>query len=103
MDSKNESKYIVLSFILAGIRKSVPIEPKNKSKTSKQVMKFMILFSQIIGFLFMKVEILPYTQCVLKIGEMKGEKILVIHNTYVAEFQEQYGNDWVRKLITEEK
>ncbi len=34
---------------------------------------------------------------------MKGEKILVIHNTYVAEFQEQYGNDWVRKLITEEK
>ena len=34
---------------------------------------------------------------------MKGEKILVLDKTYVAEFQEQYGNEWVKKLITEEK
>jgi hypothetical protein len=34
---------------------------------------------------------------------MKGDKILVIHSTYVAEFQEKYGNDWVKKLIEQEK
>ena len=34
---------------------------------------------------------------------MKGDKILVVHNTYIAEFKEQYGNDWVKKLITEEQ
>ena len=34
---------------------------------------------------------------------MKGEKILVLHHTYVAEFQEKYGNEWVKKLIEQEK
>ena len=34
---------------------------------------------------------------------MKGEKILIIDKTYVAEFKEQYGNDWVSKLINEER
>ena len=34
---------------------------------------------------------------------MKGEKILVLHRTYVAEFKEQYGNEWVKKLIEQEK
>ena len=34
---------------------------------------------------------------------MKGDKILVVHTTYVAEFKEKYGNDWVGKMITEEQ
>ena len=33
---------------------------------------------------------------------MKGEKILTFDTTYVTEFADQYGNDWVRKMITEE-
>ena len=31
-----------------------------------------------------------------------GEKILTFDGKYVAEFADQYGNDWVRKMITEE-
>ena len=34
---------------------------------------------------------------------MKGEKILTFHDQYVAEFADEYGNEWVRKLILEEK
>ena len=34
---------------------------------------------------------------------MKGDKILVLDKTYVAEFKEQYGNEWVSKLINEER
>ena len=34
---------------------------------------------------------------------MKGEKILVVHNTYIAEFKERYGNEWVSKMINEER
>ena len=34
---------------------------------------------------------------------MKGEKILCFHDKYVADFAEEYGNHWVRKLITEEE
>ena len=33
---------------------------------------------------------------------MKGEKILTFDSTYVTEFADQLGNEWVRKLITEE-
>jgi hypothetical protein len=33
---------------------------------------------------------------------MGGEKILTFDNKYVAEFADQYGNEWVRKMITEE-
>ena len=34
---------------------------------------------------------------------IKGdEKILTFDNKYVAEFADQYGNEWVRKMITEE-
>ena len=33
---------------------------------------------------------------------MKGEKILTFDSTYVTDFADQYGNEWVRKLITEE-
>ena len=32
----------------------------------------------------------------------KGERILTFDSTYVTEFADQYGNEWVRKLITEE-
>ena len=34
---------------------------------------------------------------------MKGEKILTFHDKYGAEFSDEYGNGWVRKLILEEK
>ena len=34
---------------------------------------------------------------------MKGEKILCFHDKYSAEFAQEYGNDWVRKLIKEEE
>tara|TARA_Y100000593_G_scaffold90764_1_gene177931 strand:+ start:145 stop:528 length:384 start_codon:yes stop_codon:yes gene_type:complete len=33
---------------------------------------------------------------------MKGEQILTFDSTYVTEFADQLGNEWVRKLITEE-
>ena len=33
---------------------------------------------------------------------MKGEKILTFDTKYVAEFADQYGNAWVRRMITEE-
>ena len=34
---------------------------------------------------------------------VKGdERILTFDNKYVAEFADQYGNEWVRKMITEE-
>ena len=33
---------------------------------------------------------------------MKGEKILTFDSTYVTEIADQLGNEWVRKLITEE-
>ena len=33
---------------------------------------------------------------------MKGERILTFDTKYVAEFADQYGNEWVRKLINEE-
>ena len=32
----------------------------------------------------------------------KGERILTFDTKYVAEFADEYGNEWVRKLITEE-
>ena len=31
-----------------------------------------------------------------------GEKILTFDGKYVAEFADKYGNEWVRKMITEE-
>lgn len=33
---------------------------------------------------------------------MGGEKILAFDRKYVAEFADQHGNEWVRKMITEE-
>ena len=33
---------------------------------------------------------------------MGGEKILTFDNKYIAEFADEYGNEWVRKMITEE-
>lgn len=33
---------------------------------------------------------------------MGGEKILTFDRKYVAEFADQHGNEWVRKMITEE-
>ena len=33
---------------------------------------------------------------------MRGEKILTFDTKYVAEFADQYGNEWVKRLITEE-
>jgi hypothetical protein len=33
---------------------------------------------------------------------IKGEKILTFDTKYVAEFADQHGNEWVRKLIIEE-
>ena len=33
---------------------------------------------------------------------MKGEKILVLQDKYIAEFSEEYGNEWVKKLILQE-
>ena len=33
---------------------------------------------------------------------MKGEKILTFDTKYVAEFADAHGNEWVRKMITEE-
>ena len=33
---------------------------------------------------------------------MDGEKILTFDGKYVAEFADKYGNEWVRKMITEE-
>jgi len=34
---------------------------------------------------------------------MKGEKILCFHDKYAAEFAQEYGNQWVRRLIAEEE
>ena len=34
---------------------------------------------------------------------MKGEKILTFHDKYIAEFADEYGNEWVRKIIVEER
>ena len=34
---------------------------------------------------------------------MKGEKILCFHDKYSAEFAQEYGNQWVRRLIAEEE
>ena len=34
---------------------------------------------------------------------MKGEKILCFHDKYSAEFAQEYGNHWVRRLIEEEE
>ena len=33
---------------------------------------------------------------------MQGERILVLHDKYIAEFAEEYGNEWVKKLILQE-
>jgi len=33
---------------------------------------------------------------------MKGERILTFESTYVTEFADKHGNEWVRKMITEE-
>ena len=33
---------------------------------------------------------------------MKGEKILTFDTQYVAQFADEYGNEWVRRMITEE-
>jgi len=33
---------------------------------------------------------------------MGGEKILTFDRKYIAEFADQHGNEWVRKMITEE-
>ena len=33
---------------------------------------------------------------------VQGERILTFHTTYATEFANEYGNDWVRKLIMEE-
>ena len=33
---------------------------------------------------------------------MGDEKILTFDNKYIAEFADQYGNEWVRRMITEE-
>ena len=33
---------------------------------------------------------------------MQGERILVLRTQYITEFAEQYGNEWVKKLITQE-
>ena len=32
----------------------------------------------------------------------KDEKMLAFESQYIAEFADQYGNEWVRKMITEE-
>jgi hypothetical protein len=34
---------------------------------------------------------------------MKGESILAFHDQYIAEWAEQYGNNWVQKMILEEQ
>ena len=34
---------------------------------------------------------------------MKGEKILTFDQKYVADFAEEWGNEWVRKMILEER
>ena len=33
---------------------------------------------------------------------MKGENILTFHQKYVAEFADEYGNEWVKRMILEE-
>tara|TARA_Y100000310_G_scaffold267678_1_gene279757 strand:- start:524 stop:883 length:360 start_codon:yes stop_codon:yes gene_type:complete len=39
----------------------------------------------------------------LKNVVMKGERILVLHDQYITEFADRYGNEWVRKLIEQEQ
>jgi hypothetical protein len=34
---------------------------------------------------------------------MKGEKILAFRDQYIAEWAEQYGNNWVKRMILEEE
>jgi len=34
---------------------------------------------------------------------VQGERILTFRDTYATEFADQYGNEWVRKLIMEEE